>query len=55
MSYDCEATATPQEDRGGFHGNDERVSEENVRRGVGVTLEIVKRFAAARGVSDQGG
>ncbi|HSG47898.1 MAG TPA: M20/M25/M40 family metallo-hydrolase [Longimicrobiales bacterium] len=52
VSYGYEATATPQEDRGGVHGNDERVSEENVRRGVGVTLEIVKRFAAARGVSE---
>jgi len=52
VSYGYEATATPQEDRGGVHGNDERVSEENVRRGVVVTLEIVKRFAAARGVSE---
>lgn len=51
VSYGYEATATPQGDQGGVHGNDERVSEENVRRGVAVTLEIVKRFAAGRGVS----
>jgi acetylornithine deacetylase/succinyl-diaminopimelate desuccinylase-like protein len=51
VSYGYEATATPQEDRGGVHGNDERVSEENVRRGVGATLEIVRRFAAGRGIS----
>ncbi|MEJ2540674.1 MAG: M20/M25/M40 family metallo-hydrolase [Gemmatimonadota bacterium] len=51
VSYGYEATATPQEDASGVHGNNERVSEENVRRGVGVTLEIVERFAAGRGVS----
>ena len=51
VSYGYEATATPQEDRSGVHGNDERVSEENVRRGVDLTLEIVRRFAEARGVS----
>jgi len=51
VSYGYEATATPQEDRGGVHGNDERVSEENVRRGVGVTVQIVRRFAGGRGVS----
>ena len=45
------ATATPQDDRSGVHGNDERVSEENVRQGVAATLEIVRRFAAGRGIS----
>lgn len=53
VSYGYEATATPQVDWGGVHGNDERVTEENVRRGVAMTLEIVKRFAAARGVSQE--
>ncbi len=47
-SYGYQATATPQEDDGGVHGNDERVTEENVRRGVAMTLEIVQRFAATR-------
>ena len=51
VSYGYEATATPQEDWSGVHGNDERVSELNVRRGVGMTLEIVRRFASPRGVS----
>jgi acetylornithine deacetylase/succinyl-diaminopimelate desuccinylase-like protein len=51
VSYGYEATATPQEDWSGVHGNDERVSEENVRRGVALTLEIVRRFASGRGIS----
>ena len=48
VSYGFEATATPHEDAGGVHGNDERVTEENVRRGVTMTLEILQRFAATR-------
>ena len=51
VSYGYEATATPQTDWGGVHGNNERVSEENVRRGVAITLEIVRRFAGAREIS----
>jgi acetylornithine deacetylase/succinyl-diaminopimelate desuccinylase-like protein len=51
VSYGYEATATPLEDASGVHGNDERVSEASVRQGVAVTLEIVERFAAGRGVS----
>jgi hypothetical protein len=35
-------------DWSGAHGNDERISEENVRRGVALTLEIVQRFTALR-------
>jgi acetylornithine deacetylase/succinyl-diaminopimelate desuccinylase-like protein len=50
VSYGFEATATPQADQGGVHGNDERVSEENVRRGVAMTLEIVRRFVSQRSV-----
>jgi hypothetical protein len=34
------------------HGNDERVSEENVRRGVAMTLEIVRRFTAVREIME---
>jgi len=50
VSYGFEATATPQADQGGVHGNDERVTEENVRRGVAMTLEIVRRFVSQRSV-----
>jgi acetylornithine deacetylase/succinyl-diaminopimelate desuccinylase-like protein len=52
-SYGYAATATPHADASGVHGNDERVTEANVRRGVAMTLEIVRRFAAARGVSEE--
>jgi acetylornithine deacetylase/succinyl-diaminopimelate desuccinylase-like protein len=52
VSYGYEATATPQEDWSGVHGNDERVSEENVRRGVAMTLEIVRRFTAVREIME---
>jgi acetylornithine deacetylase/succinyl-diaminopimelate desuccinylase-like protein len=51
-SYGYEATATPAEDSGGVHGNDERVTEENVRRGVRMTLTILERFAATRPVME---
>jgi len=51
-SYGYEATATPFEDEGGVHGNDERVTEENVRRGVAMTLKILERFAATRPVME---
>ncbi len=48
VSYGYTPTATPQKDEGGVHGNDERVTVENVRRGVAMMLEIVRRFAGAR-------
>ncbi|MGB1839638.1 MAG: M20/M25/M40 family metallo-hydrolase [Longimicrobiales bacterium] len=51
-SYGYTATATPAEDSGGVHGNDERVTELNVRRGVIMTLKILERFAATRPVMD---
>jgi acetylornithine deacetylase/succinyl-diaminopimelate desuccinylase-like protein len=35
----------PLEDSAGVHGNNERVSVENVRRGVTMLLEIVRRLA----------
>ena len=49
-SYGYTAMATPAEDAGGVHGNDERVTEENIRRGVEMTLRILERFAATRPV-----
>lgn len=52
-SYGYTATATPAEDSGGVHGNDERVTEENVRRGVAMTLKILERFAATRPVMEE--
>ena len=52
-SYGYAATATPAEDAGGVHGNDERVTEENVRRGVAMTLKILERFAAMRPVMEE--
>ena len=52
-SYGYTATATPLEDSGGVHGNDERVTEENVRRGVTMTLRILERFAATRPVMEE--
>lgn len=54
VSYGYTATATPDEDAGGVHGNDERVTVENVRRGVEMTLEILERFAATRPVMEDG-
>lgn len=50
-SYGYEPTVTPQEDAAGVHGNNERVSEENVRRGVAMMVEILERFAAARPIT----
>jgi len=52
-SYGYSATATPAEDAGGVHGNDERVTELNVRRGVEMTLKILERFAATRPVMEE--
>ena len=54
-SYGYEATATPSEDDSGVHGNDERVTEANVRRGVAMTLRILERFAATRPVMEDDG
>jgi acetylornithine deacetylase/succinyl-diaminopimelate desuccinylase-like protein len=51
-SYGYSATATPAEDASGVHGNDERVTELNVRRGVAMTLRILERFAATRPVME---
>jgi len=54
-SYGYEATATPSEDDSGVHGNDERVTEANVRRGVAMTLRILERVAATRPVMEDDG
>jgi acetylornithine deacetylase/succinyl-diaminopimelate desuccinylase-like protein len=53
VSYGYEATATPEADGAGVHGNDERVTEENVRRGVAMTLKILERFAATRPIMEE--
>ena len=52
-SYGYTATATPLQDAGGVHGNDERVSELDVRRGVAMTLRILERFAAIERLREQ--
>lgn len=54
VSYGYEATATPTQDNAGVHGNDERVTEANVRRGVEMTLKILERFAATRPILEDG-
>ena len=51
-SYGYTAAATPAEDSGGVHGNDERVLESEVRRGVAMTLKILERFAATRPITE---
>lgn len=43
-SYGFFPMVTPVEDAGGVHGNNERVSVENVRRGTRLMYEIVRRF-----------
>jgi len=48
-SYGYSAMAVPQADASGVHGNDERVSVENVRRGVAMTLQLLRRFAGVPG------
>jgi len=51
VSYGYSPTAPPQADVGGVHGNNERISVENVRRGTAMLLRILERFAAQRQVS----
>lgn len=41
--YGFSPTLIPFEDRGGVHGNNERISIENVHRSVRLTLEILER------------
>jgi len=42
-SYGFEATIIPTAEQGRVHGNDERISVENVKRGVRMTFEILER------------
>ena len=44
-AYGFAPFAIPPEDRAGVHGNNERISVENVRRGVIMTLDIVQQLA----------
>ncbi len=50
VSYGFFPTVTPIEDSGGVHGNNERVTEENVHRGTRLMFEITRRFVAAEQV-----
>ena len=45
-AYGYTPMVVPLEDVGGIHGNNEPVSVENVRRGVTIMLDIVRRLAA---------
>ncbi|MGI9626345.1 MAG: M20/M25/M40 family metallo-hydrolase [Longimicrobiales bacterium] len=51
VSYGFFPTVIPVSDQGGVHGNDERISEENVRRGTRMMLEIVETFVVSRSAS----
>jgi len=47
VAYGYIPIVVPQQDSvGGVHGNDERVSVDNIRRGVAMMLEIVRKFAS---------
>jgi len=43
-SYGYEPFLVPADQASGLHGNNERLSEVNVRRGTAVMLDIVKRI-----------
>jgi acetylornithine deacetylase/succinyl-diaminopimelate desuccinylase-like protein len=45
-AYGFTPVVIPLEDAGSLHGNNERISLENVRRGVTMMLEIARRIAA---------
>ncbi len=45
-AYGFVPVVIPFEDEGGLHGNNERISVENIRRGVTMMLEITRRVAA---------
>jgi acetylornithine deacetylase/succinyl-diaminopimelate desuccinylase-like protein len=49
VSYGFFPMVTPREDASGVHGNNERVTEENVRRGTAMMLEIVRSVVEDRG------
>ncbi len=48
VAYGYAPIMVPIEDDAGVHGNNERISVENVRRGARMMLEIVERVAGAR-------
>lgn len=50
VCYGYVPTATPKEDQGGVHGNNERITEQNFRQGVELTIKILERFAANKKV-----
>jgi len=45
-AYGFTPVVIPFEDEGSVHGNNERISLENVRRGVTMMLEITRRVTA---------
>ena len=44
-AYGYRPVAVPVEDMGGVHGNNERISVENIRLGVVVMLDLIERWA----------
>lgn len=46
-AYGYSPIVVPLQDSGGVHGNNERVSVENIRRGVAMMLDIVRRLTAS--------
>jgi len=46
-AYGYSPIVVPLEDSGGVHGNNERVSVENIRRGVAMMLDVVRRLTAS--------
>jgi acetylornithine deacetylase/succinyl-diaminopimelate desuccinylase-like protein len=44
-AYGYSPFVIPREDRAGVHGNNERLSLENIRRGVLVMLDVVQGWA----------
>jgi acetylornithine deacetylase/succinyl-diaminopimelate desuccinylase-like protein len=49
-SYGYVPFLVPAAQAGGLHGNNERLSEENMRRGTAIMLEVVQRIARASAV-----
>jgi acetylornithine deacetylase/succinyl-diaminopimelate desuccinylase-like protein len=47
VAYGYSPTVIPLADGDGVHGNNERISVENVRRGVAMMLDILQRFVAS--------
>jgi acetylornithine deacetylase/succinyl-diaminopimelate desuccinylase-like protein len=45
-AYGYAPIAVPEADLGGAHGNNERISVENVRRGVPMAIDILERVTA---------